>query len=99
MSDRVRCNSCHGEYAPTGRDGTAYFHVCPPLSPWELDAAVAAGLVTLTKDELDEVNAGIRTVPRPLERDENVRGGHGDTARQAKADGTGVTPIAPRVAP
>lgn len=31
MTQRLRCNTCRGEYDDTSADGIAYFHVCPPV--------------------------------------------------------------------
>lgn len=32
----VRCNVCGGTYEPIQRDGSQYFHACPPLSEAEI---------------------------------------------------------------
>lgn len=32
----VKCNVCGGTYEPIQRDGSQYFHACPPLSVAEL---------------------------------------------------------------
>jgi hypothetical protein len=45
---RVECLSCHGTYDTVQRDGTRYFHQCPPLSPAELRDAIAAHTVQLS---------------------------------------------------
>lgn len=47
----VKCNTCYGEYAPILRDGTQYFHACPPFTLAELQAAIADGRLTLTRDQ------------------------------------------------
>jgi hypothetical protein len=44
----VQCQTCGGRYESVQADGTLYFHVCPPLSPGELEAAIADGTVTLS---------------------------------------------------
>lgn len=53
----VKCKSCHGTYEPLLPDGTLYFHACPPLSPWELEAAIGTGLVVLTPAQQRLVDA------------------------------------------
>lgn len=45
---RKVCNGCDGEYDDVLRDGSLYFHVCPPLSPHEIRARIAAGQSPLT---------------------------------------------------
>lgn len=35
---KVRCKACGGVYAPVQADGSAYFHVCPPLRDPETGA-------------------------------------------------------------
>lgn len=99
MSERVRCNSCHGEYSPIGRDGMQYFHACPPLSRFELEAAIAARVITLTPTELEEVLIGVRRIPRPNQRDENLVSTRQRDAGKAKSDGDGTTVIAVTVDP
>jgi hypothetical protein len=39
----VRCNVCRGEYETELRDGSQYFHVCPPLTAPEARELIAAG--------------------------------------------------------
>ncbi len=48
---RYKCNTCGGEFISPQDNGTLYFHVCPPLGPDELIAAVDADAV-LVDDEL-----------------------------------------------
>jgi hypothetical protein len=43
----VICQTCRGSYEPTQRDGTQYFHACPPLTFAELRDALDAGTVQL----------------------------------------------------
>jgi hypothetical protein len=33
MSQLFQCHGCRGVYADTQRDGSLYFHACPPLPP------------------------------------------------------------------
>lgn len=87
----VRCLSCGGTYAPILADGMQYFHVCPPLTRAELEAAVHAGALTLPKGEtVDEAHAR-RAYERVNKRDENIVP-HADPRRVAtiKLAGAGV---------
>lgn len=93
MSDRQRCNSCGGEYAPTLSDGTLYFHACPPLSLWEVEALLASGDLKLTDAQRAAVVAGELAVPRPLARDENVPSTRPRDTGSLKSEGTGVTAV------
>jgi hypothetical protein len=45
---KLRCNACGATYVDVQDDGVRYFHACGPLSPAELEAAIADGTVTLT---------------------------------------------------
>lgn len=68
----LECQSCGGRYEPILPDGMQYFHVCPPLSQSELQAAVERGAVVLAKDETVEAAYLTRTYERASKRDENV---------------------------
>lgn len=39
----LKCNTCGGVYASVQRDGSAYFHHCPPPSRVEIAQAIEAG--------------------------------------------------------
>jgi hypothetical protein len=45
----TQCQSCFGVYEPIGRDGTPYFHVCPPITHAVVTRGRDTGLVPLTK--------------------------------------------------
>lgn len=92
---RVRCNACGGTYDQVQADGLQYFHVCPPLSAVELQAAVAAGKVVLPKDETADDAVQRRTYERALKRDETVvPAPDRDKPGTLKAAGLGVTVVA-----
>lgn len=93
MIKRVRCNSCDGEYAPIGLDGVRYFHACAPLSPAELEKAVAIGAIVLSRLELEDALSGRRPIARPLARDENVPSTRERDAGEVKSTGTGTAVI------
>jgi len=44
----LQCQACKGTYDDTLRDGTLYFHVCPPLAAWEVRQLIAANASPLT---------------------------------------------------
>jgi hypothetical protein len=74
---RTRCRSCRGIYQTVGADGQRYFHVCPPLNIAELEAAVAAGRITLPpsqvrpgETETPREAYEARSYERPNKRDE-----------------------------
>jgi hypothetical protein len=46
----VRCNVCRGEYETELRDGSQYFHVCPPLTAPEARELLAAGTLEVPAD-------------------------------------------------
>jgi hypothetical protein len=44
----MQCTACNGTYDDALGDGTQYFHTCPPLSAWEVRAAIPAGASPLS---------------------------------------------------
>jgi hypothetical protein len=70
----VTCTTCGGRYAPIQRDGTQYFHACPPLSMRELAAALAAGTVSLSDDDAAIVRAATKAdAVTPVQADAPTR--------------------------
>lgn len=89
-----QCLTCGGTYAPILPDGMQYFHVCPPLSVPELEAAVTAGKVVLPKDETAEIAVQRRMYERAQKRDENVVPSlAANTPATMKSAGKGVTDL------
>lgn len=92
----VQCVTCGGVYDEVLADGQKYYHECPPLSVVELAAAVKSGRVTLPLGETLDIAIARRVYLRTRLRDENVvppeRRGDKPTL---KADGRGVTQVAP----
>lgn len=90
----VQCLSCGGRYEPIGADGVPYAHVCPPLSAFELDAAVTAGKVVLPKGETVDDAVLRRVYRRKNARDERAapRAQATDPPAIVSA-GKGVTPV------
>jgi len=70
---RYKCNTCGGEFISPQDNGTLYFHVCPPLGPDELIAAVDADAV-LVDDELKALVADAKG-PQGNDPDQNVKPG------------------------
>ena len=92
----VQCNTCGGTYEPVQADGMRYFHVCPPLSAPELQAAVDAGKVELPKGETVDDAVSRRTYRRANHRDETVvPATDRTTAGRPKSIGLGVTELEP----
>jgi len=60
------CNACGGTYEAVGSDGLRYFHACPPLSPREIRAAIAAGASPLTPAQA-AVLAKVDKLPAPTD--------------------------------
>jgi hypothetical protein len=50
-----QCQTCFGIYEPIGRDGTPYFHVCPPIHYAIVTRGRDTGLVPLTKLQATDV--------------------------------------------
>lgn len=96
----LQCRACGGTYDPVLPDGMLYFHVCPPLSALELDAAVKAGKVQLPEGETAEEAVQRRTYERANKRDETVEPSRDPDkpARMRKA-GAGVVTVPDRPAP
>jgi hypothetical protein len=81
---KYTCNSCGGTYSDTGRDGSVYFHACPPEKVTTpavfnqgplITAAVIVGGVTVTPAVYGppvQVSAEVRT-PMANPRNENMR--------------------------
>ena len=72
---RFRCPECAGEYEDPSRDGTPYFHACPP------DRTTGQ-----RPDPRPGEDGAIRT-PWDNPRDENVKGGPGDDRSDARRPG------------
>lgn len=97
---RLRCNACGGEYDDVLPDGMQYFHVCPPLSVGELEAAVAAGKVQLPAGETAADAVTRRTYERANKRDETVEPSPDrDKPGRPKRAGAGVTRLPDRPSP
>lgn len=63
----MQCNTCGGRYQDVQIDGMRYFHVCPPLSVPELQAARAEGRLTLpAADEQQLTDAEAADAKNPL---------------------------------
>lgn len=90
----VQCISCRGAYEPIQPDGTRYFHVCPPLSVVELDAAVKGGKVKLPAGETPDDAIIRRVYERLNKRDENVPSTAEPDKNKIKAAGLGTTKLA-----
>lgn len=69
---RLECLTCRGTYDDVLPDGSQYFHVCPPLSLPELQAAVDDGRVLLIPPETVDEAHSRRLYQRTLARNENV---------------------------
>jgi len=90
----LKCKSCGGTYEPVLRDGTQYFHACPPLARFELQAAVDAGTIVLPSGETVDEAYERRPYERPNKRDENVMPSS-DAKKPAtlKAAGAGIVTL------
>jgi hypothetical protein len=89
-----KCNACGGVYEPVQRDGTEYYHVCPPLYEFvnENTGEVIPRDVAVKLDNGEHVDT--RVVPRPNARDENVVPGRTPKDKATiKAAGAGVTEL------
>jgi len=53
----LKCNTCGGTYEPIQRDGSQYFHACPPLSVAELKTGLQTKTVSLPADAQARVDA------------------------------------------
>jgi len=56
-----KCKSCDGEFEPTLRDGSLYFHACSP-EVITVHAVEVGGIVTVAE----------KRIARPNPRDENI---------------------------
>jgi hypothetical protein len=90
----TKCTTCGGTYNQVQADGTQYFHRCPPLSAFELDAAVKAGKVALPNGETVDIAVQRRTYERNLLRDENLPSTRASDAGKMKALGAGTSTVA-----
>lgn len=99
----LQCVSCGGTYDDVLADGCQYFHVCPPLSFAELQAAVTDRRVVLGEKETVEEAYVARPYLRADARNENAdpRPTHGRPS-PIVAEGKGVRELptpAPRTGP
>lgn len=53
----VKCQACGGTYEATQKDGTLYFHRCPPFSSAELRAKIAANASPLSAAQAAQLAA------------------------------------------
>lgn len=63
---RVECQTCRGHYDTVLPDGSEYYHVCPPLSAWEVRAAIAAGASPLTPAQTAALTKADNPKPDPV---------------------------------
>lgn len=92
---RYRCNTCQGEYDDQGKDGSLYFHACPPIQR----ARVKRGEEELELDleqalETDQVLERF-AIERPDARDENRNPNDRDERGRAqiRSEGKGRTAL------
>lgn len=72
MSGQVTCTGCGGTYSRTCRDGSHYFHVCPPIVDTAALSAQAAA-AGITPDQFQSRRGElVPLTTRPDHRDENV---------------------------
>lgn len=93
---KVRCKACGGVYTPVQADGSAYFHVCPPLRDPE------TGVETLRDGHRDETLATVEVAkPNVLVQGlHSIRRLADDTVHYFETrilhEGAGVEPVKPK---
>lgn len=76
----MRCKSCGGEFEPKNRDGSSYFHACPPVSMVRVERAGAWQDVPLSDlkptDSINVVRDGatVKTLVAALLPDDQRQG-------------------------
>lgn len=69
-----KCNTCAGEYEPIQTDGTQYFHACPPLSRWEIEAQLEQRTIALPARDAKRLEDATRLdAETPVARGEPTR--------------------------
>lgn len=67
-----KCNACGGTYEPIQRDGSEYYHVCPPLSEYvNLDTGEVVSS-DVAADPPAGMRIDVRHYPRDGHRNENI---------------------------
>lgn len=98
--NRLRCNTCLGEYDDVSPDGFRYFHVCPPVPAVLVQHQDGSqSVVAPAKDYGTDLVVDTVSLPRLNARDENPDPKFRDGKGQAlpKAVGLGTTPLPPKV--
>jgi len=92
------CLTCGGRYEPLQRDGTLYFHVCPPLPKVRVERLGAERVVDPADVAIGDTELEHVVVDRSDARNENVRieiDANGNPRSVAIADGRGTIDVAP----
>jgi len=69
---KLKCNACGGIYDTVQKDGTEYYHACPPLSDVEVAAALGKNPDPTKWTPQDVLDVAAAPRARANARDENV---------------------------